>query len=116
MSAVFSQPIRATVSLRAYPKNSRATTASTAWPSSFAQRGYRLSTPGGVVAERMIGCSVTTLTKIEMIQKLEKMAHFWMSGIGAMATTRSAKPSASTEAIAGGGKREDESTSAVWFA
>ena len=48
------------------------------------------STPGGVVADRMIGCSVTTLMKIETIQKLEKMAHFWMSGIGAIATTSSA--------------------------
>src|SRR5262249_58272314 len=113
MSAVLNQPIRATVSLRAYPKNSRATTTSTACPSSFAQRGYRLSTPGGVVADRMIGCSVTTLTKIEMIQKLEKMAHFWMSGIGAMATTRSAKPSASTDPIAGGTTGEDDSTRAV---
>ena len=42
--------------------------------------------PGGLVAERMIGWSVTTLTKIETIQKLEKMAHFWINGIGAIAT------------------------------
>ena len=83
------------------------------YPSTFAQRGYLLSTPGGVVADRMIGWRVTTLTKIETIQKLEKMAHFWMSGIGAIATTSSATPSASTDAIAGGNRCEYDWTIAV---
>ena len=65
------------------------------------------------MADRMIGCSVTTLMMIETIQKLEKMAHFWMSGIGAIETSRMPMPSLSTDAIAGGNRCEYDSTIAV---
>src|SRR5438552_15477105 len=65
------------------------------------------------MTERMIGWSVTTLTKIEITQKLEKTATFWMSGMGAIATTRIAKPSARIDAIAGGKRWEYDSTMAA---
>src|SRR5215468_11099562 len=93
--------------------NARPTTPSVTQPTTFDHPGHVLGAPGGFVADRMIGWSVTTLTKIEMIQKLENTAHFWMSGIGAIATTRSAKPSASTDAMAGGKRCEYDSTIAV---
>src|SRR6059036_2738375 len=69
--------------------------------------------PGGLITERMIGWSVTTLTKIEITQKLAKTATFWMSGMGAIATTRIAKPSARIDAIAGGKRWEYDSTMAA---
>ena len=65
------------------------------------------------MTDRMIGWSVTTLTKIEITQKLENTATFWMSGMGAIATTRIAKPSARIEAIAGGKRWEYDSTIAA---
>src|SRR5206468_12826122 len=60
------------------------------------------------MTERMIGWSVTTLTKIEITQKLEKTATFWMSGMGAIATTRIAKPSARIDATAGGERCDED--------
>src|SRR2546430_15262075 len=68
------------------------------------------------MTERMIGCSVTTLTKIEITQKLEKTATFWMSGMGAIATTRIANPSARIDAIAGGKRGGEDSTLAAGLA
>ena len=95
-------------------KASTPTNASTARPTQRADAGYRRScTPGGLITDRMIGWSVTTLTKMEMTQKLEKTATFWMSGIGAIATIRMAKPSARMDAIAGGKRCEYDSTIAV---
>src|SRR2546430_15261501 len=73
------------------------------------------------MTDRMIGWSVTTLTKIEITQKLENTATFWMSGMGAIATTRIAKPSARIDAIAGGERWENDFTDAAglspsrWF-
>ena len=49
----------------------------------------------------MIGCNVTTLMKIERIQKEAKRATFWMRGIGATATSRMPRPSVMIDAIAG---------------
>ena len=58
------------------------------------------------MTERMIGWSVTTLTMMDTIQKLEKTAIFWMSGMGAIETSRMPMPSLSTEAMAGGKRCE----------
>ena len=79
-------------------------------PSQRNAAGRSLCAPGGVITERMIGWSVTTLTKIEMIQKLENTATFWMRGMGAIATGRMPMPSASTDAMAGGKRCEYDST------
>src|SRR6266516_1064114 len=51
------------------------------------------------MTERMIGWSVTTLTMMDTIQKLEKTAIFWMSGMGAIETRRMPMPSLSAEAM-----------------
>ena len=59
------------------------------------------SSLGGGVKERMIGCSVTTLTKIEMIQNEQRIASFWMIGMRATSNVRIASPSASSDTIAG---------------
>jgi len=59
------------------------------------------SSLGGGVKERMIGCSVTTLTKIEMIQNEQRIASFWMIGMRATRSVRIARPSARSETIAG---------------
>ena len=56
---------------------------------------------GGGVKERMMGWSVTTLTKIEMIQNEQRMASFWMIGMRATSSVSTASPSASSETIAG---------------
>ena len=60
-----------------------------------------VSSLGGGVNDRMIGCSVTTLTKIEMIQNEQRIASFWMIGMRATRSVRMARPSASRETIAG---------------
>src|SRR5438093_7158960 len=107
IAPVFVGPSRCHAITSARATNARATNTSTARPTQRAHAGYRRScTPGGLITERMIGWSVTTLTKVEMTQKLEKTATFWMSGIGAIATTRIAKPSARIDAIAGGKRWE----------
>jgi hypothetical protein len=68
-----------------------------------------------LVAERMIGCSVTTLTMIEMIHNAEKNVTFWMSGMGAIATGRMPMLSQSSDAIAGGKRCEYDSTIAAFL-
>src|SRR5436190_23511067 len=82
-------------------------------PSAFCHAGKSPFMPGGFVALRMIGCSVTTDTMMETIQKLENKAHFWISGIGAIDTSRMPMPSDSTDAIAGGNRCEYDSMIAV---
>ena len=59
------------------------------------------SSAGGGVKERMIGWSVTTLMKIEMIQNEHRMASFQMIGMRATRSVRMARPSARIETIAG---------------
>src|SRR4029079_1262971 len=56
---------------------------------------------GGRTKLRMIGCSVTTLMKIETIQKAETKASFCISGMVATAIVMIARPSATIETIAG---------------
>jgi hypothetical protein len=82
-------------------------------PAICAHRGAVLGAPGGLVADRMIGCSVTTLTRIEKIQKHEKRATFWMIGIGAIVTRKSPAASFKMDTIAGGKRCEYDSTIAV---
>ncbi len=60
-----------------------------------------LCSSGGGVNDRMIGWSVTTLTKIETIQNEHRMASFWMIGMRATSSVRMASPSASSDTIAG---------------
>src|SRR5262245_30451319 len=60
-----------------------------------------LCTFGGRTKLRMIGCSVTTLMKIEMIQKADTKASFCISGIVATAMVMIARPSAMIDTIAG---------------
>ena len=59
------------------------------------------SSAGGGVKERMIGWSVTTLMKIEMIQNEHRMASFWMIGMRATRRVRMARPSARIDTMAG---------------
>src|SRR4029453_5267369 len=107
---------RATPPIRSYAacKETAAKTAvasiSTLWPRMRIQRGAVLGTPGGLVADRMMGCRVTTLTRIEKIQKQENSATFWMMGIGAIVTRKRPAASFRMETIAGGNRREDDST------
>ena len=49
----------------------------------------------------MIGCSVTTLTKIDAIQKKHSQASFWIIGMRATSSVRTARPSAINDTIAG---------------
>src|SRR4029450_10706261 len=91
-----------------------ATRMSVLWPTMRSQRGAVLGTPGGLVADRMMGCRVTTLSRIEKIQKHENSATFWMMGIGAIVTRKRPAASFRMETIAGGKRCEYDSTIAVW--
>src|SRR5262245_24613584 len=111
---------RATGCIRSYAAcsetaaNASPVTISTEVPRVRSQRGAVLGTPGGRVADRMIGCSVTTLTRIEKIQKQENSATFWMMGMGAIVTRNRPAASFRIETIAGGKRCEYDSTIAVW--
>jgi hypothetical protein len=50
----------------------------------------------------MIGCNVTTLIRIEKIQKHEKSATFWIIGMGAIVTRKRPAASFKMDTIAGG--------------
>jgi hypothetical protein len=67
----------------------------------FLAAGFSCDCGGGSMYDSRIGCSVTTLMKIDTIQKLAKMATFWISGIGATATTSRPMPSVTMPDIAG---------------
>src|SRR5215470_15918854 len=56
---------------------------------------------GGGVNARMMGWSVTTDTKMEMIQNEHRMASFWMTGMLATSSVSVARPSASSDTMAG---------------
>src|SRR6185295_17995741 len=67
---------------------------------------------GGSMYERITGCKVTTLMKIDTIQKLEKMETLTISGMGATAMMSNPMPSVTIEAIAGAKRWEYETTMA----